>query len=143
MIGGSGEHETLRIVAKYADACNLFGSAATVKKKLEVLRDHCRAVGRDYDSILKTKLGHIMIDRDRADLEKRVAKRFQGAPQERAREMAVYGTPEEARRQVEALRDAGIEYLIVNLEADRELEAMDLFASEVLTKLQGPRCDIE
>ena len=135
MIGGSGERETLRIVAKYADACNLFVSDASVRKKLKVLRNHCRTFGRDYDSILKTKLSHIMIDRDKAGLEKRVAKRFQGAPQERVRETTVYGTPEEIRRQVEALRDAGIEYLIVNLEPDRELEAMDLFASEVLGKL--------
>jgi F420-dependent oxidoreductase-like protein len=135
MIGGSGERETLRIVAKYADACNLFGSVATVKRKLEVLRDHCRACGRDYDSILKTKLSHIMIDKDKAELDRRVAKRFQGAAQDRVREMAVYGTPEEVRRQVEALRDAGIDYLIVNLEADRELGTMDDFVSEVVKKL--------
>jgi len=135
MIGGSGERETLRIVAKHADACNLFGSTATVKRKLEILREHCKASGRDYDSILKTKLGHIMIDRDKTELEKRVAKRFQGSPQERVSEMAIYGTPEEVRRQVETLRDAGIEYLIVNLEADKELETMDVFASEVAKKL--------
>jgi F420-dependent oxidoreductase-like protein len=41
MVGGSGERQTLRIVAKYADACNLFGSAETVKTKLSVLNEHC------------------------------------------------------------------------------------------------------
>jgi F420-dependent oxidoreductase-like protein len=58
MIGGGGEKKTLRLVAKYADACNLFGSADTgdVEHKLGVLRSHCEAEGRDYDSIEKTVL---------------------------------------------------------------------------------------
>jgi F420-dependent oxidoreductase-like protein len=54
MIGGSGEKKTLRLVAKYADACNLFGDPPTVRHKLEVLRQHCQAEGRDYDAIDKS-----------------------------------------------------------------------------------------
>jgi F420-dependent oxidoreductase-like protein len=58
LIGGSGERKTLRFVAQYADACNLFGeSAETVRHKLDVLRGHCDDVGRDYDSIEKTVIG--------------------------------------------------------------------------------------
>ena len=53
LIGGSGERKTLRLVAQYADACNLFGSP-DVAHKLEVLRRHCEDVGRDYDAIEKT-----------------------------------------------------------------------------------------
>ncbi|MEO9139340.1 MAG: LLM class F420-dependent oxidoreductase, partial [Jatrophihabitans sp.] len=53
LIGGSGEKKTLRLVAQYADACNLFGGPE-VAHKLEVLRGHCDAVGRDYDDIEKT-----------------------------------------------------------------------------------------
>ncbi|OKI49605.1 LLM class F420-dependent oxidoreductase [Micromonospora sp. CB01531] len=57
MIGGGGEKKTLRLVARYADACNLFGeSTAQVAHKLDVLRQHCAAEGRDYDSIEKTVL---------------------------------------------------------------------------------------
>ncbi len=56
LIGGSGERKTLRLVARYADACNLFGDPATVKHKLEVLRRHCQAEGRNYDEIEKTVL---------------------------------------------------------------------------------------
>src|ERR687891_1198277 len=52
LVGGSGEKRTLKIVAKYADACNLFGSAETVRKKLDILKEHCKSVGRDYHSIL-------------------------------------------------------------------------------------------
>ncbi|HKT01774.1 MAG TPA: LLM class F420-dependent oxidoreductase [Rugosimonospora sp.] len=53
MIGGSGERKTLRLVARYADACNLF-PAPDVAHKLDVLREHCAREGRDYDSIRKT-----------------------------------------------------------------------------------------
>jgi F420-dependent oxidoreductase-like protein len=56
LVGGSGERKTLRLVARYADACNLFGDADTVRHKLEVLKEHCQAEGRDYREIEKTVL---------------------------------------------------------------------------------------
>jgi F420-dependent oxidoreductase-like protein len=57
VIGGSGERKTLRLVASYADACNLFGeSPELVAHKLDVLRGHCDEVGRDYDTIRKTMI---------------------------------------------------------------------------------------
>jgi F420-dependent oxidoreductase-like protein len=134
LIGGSGERKTLRIVAQYGDACNLFGSSETVKKKLAVLREHCRDVGRDYNSILKTKLGSVTIDKDRDAARKRVEERFKGAPEQMVKEFAIYGNPEDVRRQVEGFRDVGIEYLILSFEPQRELEAMNLFADEVVRR---------
>jgi F420-dependent oxidoreductase-like protein len=53
MIGGSGERKTLRLVAKYAQACNLF-PGPDLAHKLDVLREHCQREGRDYDEIEKT-----------------------------------------------------------------------------------------
>jgi F420-dependent oxidoreductase-like protein len=53
MVGGGGEKKTLRLVAKYADACNLF-AGPDLAHKLDVLRAHCETEGRDYDSIEKT-----------------------------------------------------------------------------------------
>ncbi|MBO0772631.1 MAG: LLM class F420-dependent oxidoreductase [Actinobacteria bacterium] len=53
MIGGGGERKTLRLVARYAQACNLF-TTPDLARKLDVLRAHCDAVGRDYDEITKT-----------------------------------------------------------------------------------------
>src|SRR6201999_1191146 len=53
MIGGGGEKKTLRLVAKYAQACNLF-AGPEVPHKLQVLREHCEREGRDYDEIEKT-----------------------------------------------------------------------------------------
>ncbi|HEX3794368.1 MAG TPA: LLM class F420-dependent oxidoreductase [Acidimicrobiales bacterium] len=58
LIGGSGEKKTLRLVAKYADACNLFAvDPGVVKHKLEVLDRHCEAEGRDPAAIERTILG--------------------------------------------------------------------------------------
>jgi F420-dependent oxidoreductase-like protein len=57
LVGGGGERKTLRLVAQYADACNLFPEGPDgVQHKLEVLRRHCEDVGRDYDEIEKTML---------------------------------------------------------------------------------------
>jgi F420-dependent oxidoreductase-like protein len=57
LVGGGGERKTLRLVARYADACNMFGtSPEDIGRKLEVLRSHCQAEGRDYDAIRKTVL---------------------------------------------------------------------------------------
>jgi F420-dependent oxidoreductase-like protein len=60
LVGGGGEKKTLLLVARYADACNVFGSSpADVAGKLDVLRSHCEAEGRDYDRIEKTVLAVI------------------------------------------------------------------------------------
>jgi alkanesulfonate monooxygenase len=53
LIGGGGEKKTLRLVAQYADACNLFGGPE-LERKLDVLKRHCEDVGRNYDEIEKT-----------------------------------------------------------------------------------------
>jgi len=63
MIGGGGERKTLRLVAQYADACNLFGTGTDdIRHKLDVLRQHCDALGRDYDSIRKTAMVGFGVD---------------------------------------------------------------------------------
>jgi F420-dependent oxidoreductase-like protein len=68
MIGGGGENKTLRLVAQYAQACNLF-LTPDLQHKLDVLRRHCESVGRDYDEIEKTVMGPLDpgADGDRVD----------------------------------------------------------------------------
>jgi len=132
MIGGGGERETLKLVAKYADACNIFGSPATIKRKLDILREHCKTVGRDYNSILKTRLGVVLMDKDKVALGKRIGERLKNVPEQMRAEFATIGTPEEVRRQVELFRDAGVEYFITSFEWDREVQVAEQFASEVL-----------
>lgn len=54
LVGGGGEKRTLDLVARYADACNVFGDAETVRHKFTVLKEHCERVGRDYSEITRT-----------------------------------------------------------------------------------------
>jgi F420-dependent oxidoreductase-like protein len=136
LVGGSGERKTLKIVAKYADACNLFGSAETIKRKLNILKEHCESVGRDYDSILKTKLDLVVIDDSEEMARKRAQQFYIGIPEQqiRNREFAIYGTPEDVSRQIKTFEEVGIQYLIVHVEPSRELEALDTFVNNIIKK---------
>jgi F420-dependent oxidoreductase-like protein len=80
LIGGSGEKKTLRLVAQYAQACNLF--ATDVERKLEILRQHCVDVGRDYAEIEKTVMMPFDVGREGENTD---------AILERLRELAALG----------------------------------------------------
>jgi F420-dependent oxidoreductase-like protein len=64
MIGGGGERKTLRLVAQYADACNVFGDAQRIHHKYEVLREHCEAIGRNPDEIERSTLQSVKLALD-------------------------------------------------------------------------------
>ncbi|NYG06553.1 alkanesulfonate monooxygenase SsuD/methylene tetrahydromethanopterin reductase-like flavin-dependent oxidoreductase (luciferase family)/predicted kinase [Phycicoccus badiiscoriae] len=72
IVGGAGERRTLRIAAELADACNLPSDLPTLERKLEVLRSHCRTVGRDPDDVAVTVLDLPIVGRDRDDTWRRV-----------------------------------------------------------------------
>jgi alkanesulfonate monooxygenase SsuD/methylene tetrahydromethanopterin reductase-like flavin-dependent oxidoreductase (luciferase family) len=65
----------------------------------------------------------------------RVQQILGGMPEEQIKEFVIYGTPEDVSRQIEILEQAGIQYLIVDLEPYRELEALDTFASKIINKM--------
>jgi alkanesulfonate monooxygenase SsuD/methylene tetrahydromethanopterin reductase-like flavin-dependent oxidoreductase (luciferase family) len=71
IVGGSGELKTLRLVAEYANACNLFGDPETIRRKLEVLHRHCADVGRDPGEIMVTHLINTMAAPDSEALRER------------------------------------------------------------------------
>ena len=100
-MGGSGEKKILKIVAKHADACNLFGSPETIKRKLEALFDHCKSIGRNYNTILKTKLSHVIIAKDGEEAERRANERFGEMDKESRREFVIYGNPAEYSKMLE------------------------------------------
>lgn len=92
MIGGMGERKTLRLVAQYADACNIFEMPGSdgLARKLDVLRAHCEDVGRPYDEIVKTTFGML------GDLDLgRATERF-GALAERGVDLAIVDLPDPA-----------------------------------------------
>lgn len=72
LVGGSGEKKTLRLVAQYANACNLFGSPETVRQKVEVLESHCSDVERDPSEITVTHLTNAMAGSDAVGLRARI-----------------------------------------------------------------------
>jgi F420-dependent oxidoreductase-like protein len=67
MIGGGGERKTLRLVAQYADACNVFGGPERIAHKYAVLREHCERLGRPYDEIERSNLQTVDIDNHSPD----------------------------------------------------------------------------
>lgn len=69
MIGGGGEQLTLRAVARWGDACNIFGDPDTVKKKFDILKQHCEKAGRDYNTIERTNLTAMLIAKNEAELK--------------------------------------------------------------------------
>jgi F420-dependent oxidoreductase-like protein len=64
MVGGGGERKTLRLVAQYADACNVFGGPPAIHHKYEVLREHCATIGRDPDEIERSTLQQVNLAND-------------------------------------------------------------------------------
>jgi|SRR5437016_12113250 len=95
--------------------------------------EHCRNVGRDYDSILKTKLGVVVIG-DNKELARKGFQQVANVPEEQVNEFVIYGTPEDVLRQIELLEETGIQYFIMDLDPSKELEALDIFAKEIIKK---------
>lgn len=116
LIGGGGERKTLRLVAQYADACNLFARTglAGVQHKLDVLRDHCQTVGRAYSDIEKTTLDSLHITRD-------------------GRNGSM--TPVEALEYFGQLAAMGIDQAIFSLRNVDDLEPFDLLATEIIPEV--------
>ena len=79
MVGGGGEKKTLRLVARYADACNVFGSPEAIARKYAILDEHCAAVGRDPDEIERSTLQNVNVTTDGArgsEIPAQVIERF-------------------------------------------------------------------
>jgi len=127
LIGGSGERRTLRLVAKYADACNLFGDVATIRHKLDVLARHCEDVGRDPSKIVKTRLGALVIAGTQAEAQRKAEARWaRGNVAPAWRSSYVVGDPDMVVEQAGAYLDAGLDGLLFNLPDAHDLETVAL-----------------
>lgn len=109
LIGGGGEKKTLRLVAQYADACNLFAQLGDeeVTKKLEILKQHCKDVGRNYDEIEKTAMYQI---REAID-------------------------PDKVIKDLKHIHDLGFSHVIIGIRNVDELEPLKIFREKVLPKV--------
>jgi F420-dependent oxidoreductase-like protein len=108
LIGGQGERKTLRLVARYADACNLFEFLGRdgLAKKLEILRRHCDAEQRDYAAIEKTSLGTVAL----------------GAGQ----------SASDVVKRCRELASVGIQHAIFNMPNAHELAPLETFGKDVV-----------
>jgi F420-dependent oxidoreductase-like protein len=114
MVGGSGEKRTLRIVARYADMCNIHGSPATIRRRLDILRNHCEDVGRDYGELITTRRGSLMLAATEEEAEQ-TSELIRNAAGPEFDEQFTVGTEDQIVEQVGALVDAGLDCLIFDM----------------------------
>jgi F420-dependent oxidoreductase-like protein len=116
LIGGSGERKTLRLVAEYADACNLFGDPDRIRHKVEVLEAHCAAVERDPSEIEVTHLTSALAAPDRQSLRDRIeAMRERNTPSDSYMRRVNAGTIDDLETLFSRYREAGAANSIVSL----------------------------
>jgi F420-dependent oxidoreductase-like protein len=134
LVGGSGERKTLRLVAMYADACNIFGDVETVRHKIEVLNRHCEAIGRDPAEITKTRLGGLVVAQTNAEAERkaRLMAEARGMDAARMRDYLVVGDPDSVCEQLAEYLDAGLDGMIFNMHDAQDLDPVRL-AGKTLT----------
>ncbi len=130
MIGGSGERVTLKLVAKYADMCNLQSDdAAAAKRDFDILRAHCDAVGRPFDAITRSKYRSIMIARDDAELAAKRA-RFPDF-------VGISGTPGEVIAGLQEFADVGCQYITFDMPDAEDIEPLLLLGETVVPEVAG------
>jgi F420-dependent oxidoreductase-like protein len=107
LIGGGGEQLTLRVVARVGDRSNFGGTPEQFAHKCEVLKGHCKDVGRDYDEIEKTMSGEVMIRETEAELQALGSKSLWGQPLDEWRKSALVGTVDEVAEKIKSYVDLG------------------------------------
>ena len=134
MIGGSGEKLMLRVIAKRADIWNTFGSPELFRHKIEVLREHCAAVDRNFDGIEVSWAGAALVTDSRAEkdeLLRRFAAAF-GITPEQYESGALVGSASEVRDRIAQLIDVGVTHFIPIANAPFNHESIRRFAEEVI-----------
>jgi alkanesulfonate monooxygenase SsuD/methylene tetrahydromethanopterin reductase-like flavin-dependent oxidoreductase (luciferase family) len=137
VVGGGGEKVTLKLVARYADMNNIGGGVELVRRKDEILREHCAAVGRDEREIERTVgIGTVFIRDDRAEAEglfkaaferNRIAVPWKDQP---------VGTPEDVAERLAPYLELGYRHLIAGIPADYDEETMTRLISDVKPLLE-------
>ncbi|MET7283719.1 LLM class F420-dependent oxidoreductase [Kribbella sp. NPDC005582] len=131
LVAGGGEKVTLRIVAEYADACNLMTSPAEVERKLQILRDHAAAVGRDFDSIrVSVTTAALLADSDEAALAALQPSMGAFYPGDFGSYL-LYGTADTVRARIDAYARAGVTELAVGFHNSLDPDAIRQFAKVV------------
>jgi F420-dependent oxidoreductase-like protein len=136
VVGGSGERKTLRMVAQYADGCNVFGDPGRVRHLMGVLDEHCEKAGRDPAEITKTKLSVLLLGRTHEEAKAKYDAVAPHLPEERRAATLMAGDPDGVGEQVQAFLDAGVDGVTFSLPDVHDIETLTL-AGETLAPLIG------
>ena len=115
MIGGGGEKKTLRIVAQYADATNVFGTPEGVARKYAILAEHCAAIGRDPDEIERSTLQNVRVTENGS---------------------SDTATPAKVVERFGDFSDAGVQHIILGLRQLPDLRVLDLIGRDIIPQLR-------
>lgn len=138
-IGGAGEQLTLRVVAESADGWNtFFGPIPEYQHKLDVLADHCRAVGRDSGDIRKSLVVQAVVGETEAEVDERLAalSTTRNIDAEALRQRAIVGTPEQCAEQLKPYVAAGVGDFIIGARAPVDYRTLELVAKEVAPRVR-------
>ena len=145
IVAGSGERTALRLVAHFADACNFGPGHATglvrtpdeVRRKNAVLGRHCREVGRDPRTVLRTHFtSWLMLAPTESAARAKLDHYYPEGINEEQRFSRVVGTPSQVAAYYQALVDAGMEYFVVQTLDAGDTETIELLAHEVIPRVQ-------
>lgn len=134
LIGGAGERRLLRVVARHADIWNCPNNhAAELPRKLDLLREHCAAIGRDFDEIEVSEQCVIVVGRDEKDFEQkwRAARATLGRVWE-IEKAGFRGTPEQIVEQIRTRNEQGVTFFTFLLGDNHAPESLELLAERVL-----------
>ena len=129
LIGGGGEKVTLKLVAQYADACNVSGDLATIQHKFDVIKHHCETVGRDYESIHRTSTTFCSIAETDEQAIAQIPDEMRRMFGDRVRG-GLFGSPDTIRKRLAAFEAAGVQELIIGFAKRTDPEQLRFFARE-------------
>jgi alkanesulfonate monooxygenase SsuD/methylene tetrahydromethanopterin reductase-like flavin-dependent oxidoreductase (luciferase family) len=140
LIGGGGEKRTLRVVARHADLWNAFGTPETIERKIAILGEHCRDVGRDISEITLTVGANVVIRRDRETAAAVYAHQLTVNEATEATNVTQphqrwIGTVDDIVARVRAYIDLGVQGLVVEMPAPLDLETIRVLARDVRPQL--------
>jgi F420-dependent oxidoreductase-like protein len=132
MIAGGGERVTLKIVAEYADACNLMASPVEVERKLGILRKHCDTVGTDYERIRRTVTTACLVTETDEQAQRELSPGMGLFYPDDFGSYLLYGTVDTVRRRIAAYEAAGVQELVIGFHDALNPEALRGFAKEFI-----------
>ena len=151
-VGGWGEKYTLRVVAEEADRCNFYGSPKQYKHLLDVLHDHCEAVGRNFNEIEKSLITRLYLLKDEEETERKWRELYEAAGgrrlpwrQERGtldewreanKGRYIVGTPDRCLETLKEYEMLGVTYYMLRFEALPHGEGFELFNEYILDEIR-------